>query len=58
VSGNDEFTVRNVAMICPDEGTRIWIDHLWEAQPAEDGHPDPGQVGIMLEVNGESASLP
>lgn len=54
MSDDDDIRVRNVAMLCPYEGTRIWIDHLWEAEPREDGHADEGEVGIMIEADGQS----
>jgi hypothetical protein len=30
------------------------VDHLWEAKPREDGHPDEGEIGLMVEAGGES----
>jgi hypothetical protein len=54
VSENDEFRVRNVGTVCPYEGTRIWVDHLREAEPGEDGHSDAGEIGLMIEAGGES----
>jgi hypothetical protein len=57
VGDDGAFRVRNVGIVRPGEGAAIWVDHVWEARPREDGHPDEGTVGLMIEAGGEQLGV-
>jgi hypothetical protein len=57
VSGNDKIKVRNIGIICPGEGTTVWVDHVWETRPRGHGHRDEGAIGLMIEAGGEQLGV-
>ena len=53
MSGNDKVRVRNIGIVCPGEGTTVWVDHVWYTRPRGRGRRDEGAVGLMLEAGGQ-----
>jgi hypothetical protein len=45
MSGNDKIKVRNIGIVCPGEGTTVWVDHVWEPRRA-------GTAAAMREPSG------
>jgi hypothetical protein len=57
MSGNDKIRVRNIGIVCPSEGTTVWVDHVWETRPRGHGRRDEGAVGLMLEAGGQQVGV-
>jgi len=57
MSGNDKIKVRNIGIVCPGEGTTVWVDHVWETRPCGHGCRDEGAVGLMLEAGGQQLGV-
>ena len=57
VSGNDNIKVRNVGIVCPGEGTTVWVDHVWETRPRRHGQRGEGAIGLMIEAGGEQLGV-
>ena len=57
MKGDDKVRVRNIGIICPGEGTTVWVDHVWETRPRGHGRRDEGAVGIMLEAGGQQLGV-
>ena len=57
MSDNEEFRVRNIGIVCSEEGTTVWVDHIRETRPRGHGHRDKGTVGLMLEVGDEQLAV-
>lgn len=57
VSGNGKIKVRNVGIVCPGEGTTVWVDHVWETRPRGHGQRDEGAIGLMIEAGGEQLGV-
>jgi hypothetical protein len=57
VRGNDKVRVRNIGIICPGEGTTVWVDHVWDTRPRGPGRRDEGAVGLMIEAGGQQLGV-
>ena len=57
MSGNDKIRVRNIGIVCPGEGTTVWVDHVWETRPRGHGQRDEGAVGLMVEAGGQQVGV-
>jgi hypothetical protein len=57
MSSNDKIRVRNIGIVCPGEGTTVWVDHVWETRPRGHGRRDEGAVGLMLEAGGQQVGV-
>jgi hypothetical protein len=57
MSGDDKIKVRNIGIVCPGEGTTVWVDHVWDTRPRGHGRRDEGAVGLMLEAGGQQLGV-
>ena len=57
MSGDDKVKVRNIGIVCPGEGTTIWVDHVRDTRPRGHGRRDEGSVGLMLEAGGQQLGV-
>jgi hypothetical protein len=57
VSGDDKVKVRNIGIVCPGEGTTVWVDHVWDTPPRGHGRRDEGSVGLMIEADGQQVGV-
>ena len=57
MKGDDKIRVRNIGIVCPSEGTTVWVDHVWDTGPRGHGRRDEGAIGLMIETDGEQLGV-